>query len=154
MRLDNQCRKRVYFIRLSTQSDKNFIQAIYDNKSETLGEARSVKLKSMKKRSRLRLRPDDDTRHHYYERANYLSYIQLHPEVYNHPSPTGHGWMLVDGRCHSVRNRLSALPNNVIQPVVDIDGFSSSSNGESDESECFSSDDESECFSSDNMFLE
>ena len=53
--------------------------------------------------------------------------------------------MLVDGRCRPVRNRLPALPNNLKQPVVDIDGFSSSSDCEIDESECFSSDD---------MFLE
>ena len=48
--------------------------------------------------------------------------------------------MLVNGRCRPVRNRLSALPNNLKQPVVNIDGFSSSSDGESDESESFISD--------------
>ena len=48
--------------------------------------------------------------------------------------------MLIDGRSYTVRNRLSGLPNNVKQPVVDINGFSSSFDGESDESECFSSD--------------
>ena len=67
------------------------------------------------------------------------------PQVYNHPSPIGQVWMLVDGRSCPVRNRLSALPNNVKQSVVDIDGSSLSSNGESDDSECFSSD---------HMFLE
>ena len=46
-----------------------FIQAIYgDNKRETPGEARSVK--SMKKKSWLRLCPDDETLDHYCERAN------------------------------------------------------------------------------------
>ena len=64
------------------------IQVIYgDNKSETPGGGRSVKWKSMKKKSTLRLCPDDDTVDHYCERAKYLSYIQLHPEVYNHPPP-------------------------------------------------------------------
>ena len=83
------------------------IQTIYgDSKSETPWEAKSVKWKSMKKKSTLRLCPDDDTLDHYCEPANYLSHIQLHSEVYNHPSPIGHGWMLVDGRCHPVRNRL------------------------------------------------
>ena len=99
----------------------------------------------MKKKSALRLCPDDDILDHYCERANYLSYIQLHPEEYNHPLPIGHDWMLVDGRCHPVRNRLSTLPNNIKQPVVDIDGLSSSSDVESDQIECFSLDD---------MFLE
>ena len=77
--------------------------------------------------------------------VNHLSYIQLQPELYNHPSPIGHGWMLVDGRFRPVRKRLPALPNNLRQQVVDIDGFSLSSDGKSGESECFSSD---------NMFLE
>ena len=117
-------------------------QAIYgDNKSESSGEVRSVKWKSIKKKSILRLCLDDDTLDHYCERASYLSYIQLHPEVYNYPSSIGHGWMLVNGRYRPVRNRLSALPNNVKQPVVDIDGFSLPSDSESDESKCFSSDD-------------
>ena len=66
----------------------------------------SVRKKSMKKKSTLRLCPDDDTLDHYCEPVNYLSHIQLHSEVYNHPSPIGHGWMLVDGPCHPVRNRL------------------------------------------------
>ena len=66
------------------------IQVIYgDNKSETPGGGRSVKWKSMKKKSTLRLCPDDDTLDHYCERAKYVSYIQLHPEVYNHPPPIG-----------------------------------------------------------------
>ena len=53
--------------------------------------------------------------------------------------------MLVDGRRRQVRNRLSALLNNVKQLVIDIDGFSLPFDSESDESECFSLDD---------MFLE
>ena len=49
-----------------------FIQAIYgDNKKETPGEARSAKVKNMKKKSTLRLCPDDDTLGHYYEGINY-----------------------------------------------------------------------------------
>ena len=113
------------------------IQAIYgDNKSETPGEARSVTWKIREITNRLC--PDDDTLDHYYEQNNYLSYIQLHPEVYNHTSPIGIGWTLVDGLCRPVRSRLSAPPNNVKQLAVDIDRFSSSSDGENDESECFS----------------
>ena len=118
------------------------IQAIYeDNKSETPEEVESVKWQSMKKKSTLRLCPDNDALDNYWEQTNYLSYIQLHLEVYNNPSPIEQGWMLEDGRCRPVRSRISALPNNLKQPVVDNDGFSSSSNGESDESEYFSSDD-------------
>ena len=71
--------------------------------------------------------------------------MQLHSEVYNNPSPIGHGWMHVDRRCHSIRNRLTALSNNLKLLVVDIECFSFSSNDESDETKCFSLND---------MFLE
>ena len=53
--------------------------------------------------------------------------------------------MHVDRRCRQVRNRLSAPANNLNQVVIDNDGSSSSSDGESDESGYFSTDD---------MFLE
>ena len=53
--------------------------------------------------------------------------------------------MLLDERCRSFRNRLSALPNNLKQAVADIDSFSLYSVGESNERELFSSG---------NMFLE
>ena len=88
-----------------------------------------------------RLCPDDGTFDHCCEHADYLSYIELHPGLYNHPLTIWHGWMFVDGRCCPVRNKLPALPNSVEQPIVDIDGFSSSSDVESDESECVSSGD-------------
>ena len=112
-----------------------------DNKSKTPGEARLVNWKSMKQKSTLRLCADDDILDHYCERVNYLSYIQLQREVLNHPSHIGHGWILVYGCCLPVRNRSSAFPNNAEQSVVDIDGFSSASDGESDERECFSLED-------------
>ena len=50
-----------------------------------------------------------------------------------------HGWIFVDKRFLPVRNKLSALPHSVEQLVIDIDGFSSSSDCESDASLCFSS---------------
>ena len=113
------------------------IEAIYgDSKHLIPGEARAAKWRSLKKKSTLRLCPDDDTLDHYCERANFLSYIQLHPEIYNHPSPIGHGWMLVDGHCRPVRNKLPALPSNLMQSVDNgMDDFSFSSDGESDDSE-------------------
>ena len=49
--------------------------------------------------------------------------------------------MFVYGCCLPGRNRSCAPPNNAKQSVVDIDGFSSASDGESDESECFSLED-------------
>lgn len=41
----------------------------------------------MKKKSTLRLCPDNDALDNYWEQTNYLSYIQLHHEVYNNPYP-------------------------------------------------------------------
>ena len=38
------------------------------------------------------------------------------------------------------KNKVTCFPKNAKHLVVDIDGFSSSSDGESDESACFSSD--------------
>ena len=46
--------------------------------------------------------------------------------------------MHVDRRCHSIRNRLTALSDNIKLLVVDIEGFSFSSNDESDGAKCFS----------------
>ena len=115
------------------------IEVIYgDSKSVTSAEARAAKWKTLKKKSTLRLCPDDDTLNHYCDRANYLSYIQLHPELYMHPPPIGHGWWLADGHCRPIRNTLPTLPSDLMIHSLDnsIDNVSSSSDGgESDEEE-------------------
>ena len=101
-----------------------------------------MKWKVLKKKTTLRLCPDDDTLNHYCDRANYLSYIQLHPELYNHPSPIGHGWMLVDGNCRPIRNSIPPLPSNLKVHSFnhDKDYFSSSSDEESGEDQSESED--------------
>ena len=113
------------------------IEAIYGNSKHIIpGEARATKWRSLKKKSTLRLCPDDDTLDHYCERANFLSYIQLHPEIYNLPSPIWLGCMLVDGHCCLVRNRLPAFPCNLMHSVDNgMVDFSFSSDGESDDRE-------------------
>ena len=47
---------------------------------------------------------DGDSLHQHRLRANYLAYLARHPALKHHPSPLGHGWDLVDGRCRPVRH--------------------------------------------------
>ena len=119
------------------------IQVIYgDCKNKTPGQARAAKWKSIKKKSILQLCPDTDFLNHVCDRANYLAYVELHPEIQDHPSLIGNGWMLVDGRCRPIRHSLSALPTNIFRTSVDTD--------ETDPSDCESSDSDVDIFSSDN----
>ena len=53
---------------------------------------------------------DTDCLRQHFIRANYLTYLVLHPLLKKHPSPIGHGWELVDGNCHPVRHTRPALP--------------------------------------------
>ena len=67
------------------------IQAIYgDNKSETPRKTRSVKWKSMKKKSTLRLSPDDDTLDHYCEQLIIFHTFNYNPRYITtrHPLDT------------------------------------------------------------------
>ena len=61
----------------------------------------------------MRLPPDADSLNHHIERTK-------------HPSPIGHGWELVNGKCRPVRNTVPPLP----EQLRDI----GSSNESSDES--------------------
>ena len=68
----------------------------------TCGQARASKWHKLKKKSTVRLPPDDDSLDHHIERTNYIAYCQL----LEHPSPIGHGWELVNGKCRPVRHTL------------------------------------------------
>ena len=63
-----------------------------DVRSSSLDMARAAKWKRMKKKSLMCLPPDDDSLNQHIMRANFLAYIQRHPELIRHPSPIGHGW--------------------------------------------------------------
>ena len=39
-----------------------------------------------------------------------------HHSLKNHPSPLGHGWELVNGRCRPVRHTSPSLPINIPAP--------------------------------------
>ncbi|KAL8608665.1 hypothetical protein ACOMHN_002894 [Nucella lapillus] len=45
--------------------------------------------------------------------TNYITYCQLHYNLFDHPSPIGHGWELVDGKCRPVRYTQPPLPQQL-----------------------------------------
>ena len=42
-----------------------------------------------------------------------LAYLVRHHSMKNHPSPHGHGWELVNGKCRPVHHTRPSLPINV-----------------------------------------
>ena len=90
-----------------------------DVQSSSLGIARAAKWKGQKNKSLMRLPPDSDSLKQHILRANYLAYIQRHPELRTHPSPVGHGWELINGCCKPVRHTQPPLPltlSNTLPP--------------------------------------
>ncbi|MES9882370.1 MAG: hypothetical protein ABW185_15975 [Sedimenticola sp.] len=97
------------------------IRYVYgDARSSSLDLARAAKWKRDKKKTLMRLPPDDDSLHQHIARANYLAYIQRHPDLRSHPSPIGHGWELVNGRCKPVRHTQPALPIALVIPSPQV----------------------------------
>ena len=47
----------------------------------------------------MHLPPDDDCLKQHITRADFLAYIQRHPELRGHPSPVGYDGTLVNGPC-------------------------------------------------------
>lgn len=78
-----------------------------------MAEVRAAKWRAQKKKNFIRLAPDEDSLHHHLERANYLTYIQKHFNIHDHPSPINNGWHLVDGMCLPIRSTQSALPASI-----------------------------------------
>jgi len=64
----------------------------------------------MKNKSFLQISPGTDCLRQHFIRANYSTYLVLHPLLKKHPSPIGHGWELVDGYCRPIRHTCPALP--------------------------------------------
>ena len=58
-----------------------------DVQSSSLSLARAAKWKKQKKKSLIRLPPDDDSLRQHIKRANFLAYIQRHPDLRRHPFP-------------------------------------------------------------------
>jgi hypothetical protein len=76
----------------------------------TCGQARAFKWHKLKKKSTIRLPPDDDSLDLHVERKNYITYCQLHYNLLEHPSPIGHGWQILNGKCRPVRHTLPPCP--------------------------------------------
>ena len=72
--------------------------------------------KKQKTKSLMRIPPDADSLKQHIVRANYLAYIQCHPELRNNPSPAGHGWELFNNLCKPVRYTQPALPTGLPVP--------------------------------------
>ena len=102
------------------------IRYIYgDTQSSSLNQARASKWKRQKKKSLMRLLPDDDSLEQHIRCANFLAYIQRHPDLRRHPSPIGHGWELVNGCCRPVRHTKPALPVSLPVPSTTQDDYDS-----------------------------
>ena len=87
--------------------------------TKTMGTARTAKWKAMKKKSFIRLPPVVDSLRQHCLRANYLAYLINHPSLKDHPSPLGHGWELISGRCRPVHHTRPALPAHLPEPRED-----------------------------------
>ena len=98
----------------------------------------------MKKKSTQRLIPDEDTLNHICLRANYLAYCQKNFHLSRHPSPTGNGWGIIDGKCRPVRNTLPALPATLPSQSAHSDEDSSDSDDIDDCSETDSTESEND----------
>ena len=70
----------------------------------------------MKNKSFLRLPPDADSLRQHCLRAYHLAYFVRYPSLKHQPSPIGHGWELVDGRCRHIRLNQPALPKHLTAP--------------------------------------
>ncbi|KAJ8356940.1 hypothetical protein SKAU_G00197340 [Synaphobranchus kaupii] len=92
---------------------KAFVHSIVyaESADVTCGQARASKWHKLKK-STIRLPPDDDSLDLNVERTNYITYCQLHYNLLEHPSPIGHGWELVNGKCRPVHHTFPPCPSS------------------------------------------
>ena len=128
------------------------IHYIYgDTQSSSLNQARATKWRSFKKKSLMFLIPDDDSLEQHIKRANFLAYIQHHPDLRRHPSPIGHGWELVNGYCRPVHHTKPVLPCSLSVSPTRQDQYNSDSeaNSEIKDEAAFNSDSSTELESSD-----
>ena len=112
------------------------IRYIYgDTQSSTLNQAHATKWKSLKKKSSMRLLPDDDSLEQHINDsleqhikcANFLAYIQHHPDLRRHPFPIGRGWELVNGYCRPVHHTKPALSSLLPVSPTQQDQYNSNS---------------------------
>lgn len=112
------------------------LSIIYGESADvTCGQARASKWHKLKKKCMIRLPPDDDSLNLHIERTNFIAYCQLHYNMLEHPSPIGHGWQLVNGKCRPVRHTLTPLPQQLTRrDCIDVSSDDSNSDDERSES--------------------
>ena len=125
---------------------KFVIKYVYsDTKSVTPAAARASKWKSQRKKSLTIMIPGSDSLLHHIRRVNYLSYLQKHYQLKDHP-PLNHGWHIDNGICLPTRSTLPVLPRCMspeIREQQDSDTDSevvTSSEDEADDESCGSDD--------------
>ena len=120
---------------------KAFVLSIIyaESPNVSCGQARASKWHKLKKKCTIRLPPDEDSLDLHLKRTNYLTYCQLHYNLQEHPSPIGHGWELVNGKCRPVRHTLPPLPQQLTPHVC-----SDESSGDEESSQCGESTDSDE----------
>jgi len=116
---------------------KSFVLSkIYaESANVTCGQARASKWHKLKKKSTIRLPPDDDSLDLHLLRTNYITYCQLHYQLLEHPSPIGHGWEIINGKCRPVRHTLPPLPQQLNRRDCS-DDISDESGSDDESSEC------------------
>ena len=93
---------------------KFVIRYVYaDFQNTTPRNARASKCKSQKRKSLTRMVPDYDSLLLHLRRVNYLTYLQKHFQLKDHPSPIGYGWHIVNGMCLPIRSTLPPLPMHI-----------------------------------------
>ena len=120
------------------------IKYVYGSKESGCAETRARQWEKMKKKSTQRLMPDEDTLKHICLRANYLAYCQKNFHLSRHPSPTGNGWGIIDGKCRPVRKVLPPLPASLPSQSTQSDENSSDGDDIDDCSEIDSTESEND----------
>lgn len=105
-----------------------------ESANATCGQARASKWHKLKKKSTMLLPPDDDSLDLHVQRTNYITYCQLHYKLTEHPSPIGHGWEILNGKCRPVRHTVPPLPHNLTAASCSDDSDSDDENSECGES--------------------
>ena len=100
----------------------------------TCGQARASKWNKLKNKSTIRLPPDEDSLDLHVKRTNYITYCQLNYNLLEHPSPIGHGWEILNGKCRPVRHTLTPFPQQ-FKPRVCPDESSDESSSVDEQSE-------------------
>ena len=83
----------------------------------------------------IHLPPDDDSLDLHLKSTNYIVYCQRHYNIFEHPSPLGHGWQIINGKCRPVRHSLPPLPQQ-LTPLESMTDSSDRSSSDGEQSEC------------------